>query len=268
MPANPALPILTSLLISLCPIAVYCLMLSSVNRRAQPLLLGGAWDFAAVLFAVSGMLLWTGPAMLASLYERSVAEQPRRSFDEVWQQWLLIWAVYYVAVIGGAAFLLWLRRYSTAIYNVQPETVPSLLATTLHRLGIDFAQNAQHQFLIAPAKSLAPAAIGVTEPPTGITELPPAAMTAAARERESAPQYTAAVEVEQFGSLCHATLHWYDVEPAVRREIEEELRKHLPGAQPVDNPASLWQLCVGLLLVGAMMLAVFFYILTSLLPRW
>lgn len=267
MPANPALPILTTLLICLFPIALYCLMLSSVNRRTQPLMVRGMADFGLVLFAVSGILLWAGPAMLASLYERNVAEQPQRSFEEVWRQWWLIWAAYYVAVLFGAALLLWLRRQTTAIYNVQPDLVPSLLATAFQRLGFDFAQNAQHQFLIAPAKSLSPAV-------TAITELPhapqaPASATTATPDADSGPQpYTAAVEVEQFGSLCHATLHWYDVEPPIRREIEDELRKHLPGARPYDNPASLWQLGIGLLLCGAMLLAVFFYILTSLLPRW
>lgn len=261
MSANPALPILATLLICLFPIAFYCLMLSSVNRRVQPLMVRGVSDFAAVLFAVSGMLLWAGPVMLASLYERSVTDQPGRSFDEVWQEWWLIWAAYYVAVIGGAALLLWLRRHTTAIYNVQPDLVPSLLATTLQRLGLDFAQNAQDQFLIAPAKSLSPAVVG-------ITELPHAPRAVASPDTDAgSPPYTAAVEVEQFGSLCHATLHWYEIEPAARREIEDELRKHLPGARPFDNPASLWQLGIGLLLFGTMLLAVFFYILTSILPR-
>ena len=262
MPANPALPILATLLICLFPIALYCLMLSSVNRRMQPTMVSGAWDFTAVLFAVSGILLWAGPAMLASLYERSVEEQPRRDFDEVWRQWWLIWAAYYVAVIAGSAFLLWLRRHTTAIYNVQPDLLPALLGTTLQRLGFDFAQNAQHQFLIAPAKSLSPAV-------TAITELPHAPVATATPDNDAGPQpYTAAVEVEQFASLCHATLHWYEIEPALRREIEDELRKHLATARPYDNPTSLWQLGVGLLLFGAMLLAVFFYVLTSLLPRW
>jgi hypothetical protein len=264
MPANPALPILATLLICLFPIAVYCLVLSSVNRREQPLLMRGVSDFAALLFAVSGIILWAGPAMLASLYERSVAEQPQRSFDDVWRQWWLIWAAYYVAVIGGAALLLWLRRQTTAIYNVQPDLVPSLVAATLQRLGFDFAQNAQHQFLIAPAKSLSPAVAAISERPQA-----PEAPAAAGLDAEAgAHPYTAAVEVEQFSSLCHATLHWYEIEPAVRREIEDELRKQLAGARPFDNPASLWQLGIGLLLIGTMLLAIFFYILTGLVPRW
>src|SRR5215510_11246226 len=106
MPANPALSVLITLLVSLFPIAVYCLTLSSINRRSEPLLVRGVADFAGVLFAASGMVLWTVPAILVTLHERSFADEAKRSFHELLQQWWAIWAAYFVVVVCGSLFLL------------------------------------------------------------------------------------------------------------------------------------------------------------------
>ena len=258
MPANPAFSVLVTLLVSLVPIAIYCLILASINRRSAPVLVSGVLDFAGVLFAASGMVLWAGPAMLATLHERSIAGESTRAFEELLIQWWALWAGYYGMVVTGGIFFLWLRRPTTSIYNVQTDLVPGLVATTLQRLGFDFAQNAKGQFLIAPAKSLAPSMADVAH----------AAQSAAASGVELAPPpYSAALEIDQFSSLCHATLHWYETEPAVRREIEEELRKQLTGACALDNPAGLWQLGVGILLFGAIFLSTLFFILAILFPR-
>ena len=152
MPAQQAFAILVSLLLALFPLAVYCLLLSSINRRAEPLLVRGVWDFGGVLFAGSGFALWAVPMMLTSLYERSLAGGGP-SFDEIWWQWWLIWSGYYGLMLAGGVFLLWLRRHTTAIYNVAVDAVPTVVAAALQRLGLDFAQNVAQQFLIAPSKS-------------------------------------------------------------------------------------------------------------------
>lgn len=268
MSANPALPILITLLVSLFPIALYCQFLASINRGATPVMVRGVWDFSGVLFAASGILLWTAPAMLTTLYQRSfqrnLAEDAPRSFETIWEFWWLLWAGYYVLVIGGSVFLLWLRRHTTAIYNIQSDMAESLIAATLQRLGFDFAQNSQQQFLIAPAKSLAP-----SNASTDVTAIPgPAGGPAAPVEVEALPvPYTAALEIETFASMCHVTLHWYDTSPRIRREIEDELRKSLVAARPADNPAALWQLGIGILLFGAIFLSILFFILAVLLPR-
>jgi hypothetical protein len=263
MPANQASHILVTLLVSLLPMAVYCLMLAAVNRRAVPLMVRGLWDFVGVLFAASGMLLWAGPAMMVTLYERSVTGTPR-SFDAIWREWWLIWAGYYGLVFVGAGLLLWQRRHTTAIYNVNADVLLQVFGVTLQRLGFDFARNTQRQFLIAPAKSLAPSGAE-----TAITAMPglPAQTLPPAEAETALPVYRAAVEIDTFASLCHATLHWYETSPPVRREIEDELRKNLAAARPFDNPASTWQLAVSILLFGAMLLSVLFFILMAVLPR-
>jgi hypothetical protein len=233
-------------------------MLSSINRRSEPLLVRGVWDFTGVLFAGSGMILWAGPAMLATLFERSIAGESSRPFEVLLTQWWLLWLAYYSLILLGAILLLWLRRPTTAIYNVQPDLVPGLIAAVLQRLGYEFAQNTHHQFLIAPAKTLA-------RSPTALGELSEAIAPGFANE---APRpYSVAVEVDQFSSLCHATLHWYEVDARMRGEIEAELQKNLAGARAADNPAAAWQLGIGILLFGAIFLSLLFFVLVGYFPR-
>ena len=61
----PLIPVLVFLF----PLAIYCLIVSLLNRRPRPVMVSGTWDFAGVLFAVSGFLLLGGPVMLTSLSE-------------------------------------------------------------------------------------------------------------------------------------------------------------------------------------------------------
>ena len=42
-------------------LAIYLLILGAINRRQHPLMVYGPWDFAGVLFAASGFLLFGGP---------------------------------------------------------------------------------------------------------------------------------------------------------------------------------------------------------------
>src|SRR5207253_5362219 len=105
--------------------------------------------FAGLLFAASGFLLLGGPALLSSL-----------SLNETWRRfWLLakdepgitqedllltvrlvLFALYFVLVVGGAAFLLWRRRRMTAIYNVDPAVVETVLGQVLERWQLSFVQ--------------------------------------------------------------------------------------------------------------------------------
>jgi hypothetical protein len=249
---HPQFQVLLTFIASLFPLAVYCLILAGINRRDRPLLVRGVWDFAGVLAALSGILLWTGPVLLQHLMRRSfvdnVAQDSPQPFDDFWSRWWLIWTAYYVLVVAGAALLLVLRGSVTAIYNVDAERLPAILVKTLHQLGFDIAQNQQHQVLIAPAKSLTSATTG--------------------EGGGDGPQpFSAAVEIDAFPSVCHATLHWYADDPKVRREVELELRKQLADAKPADNPAGLWFLSVSSVLFGFIIVGSAAYIVATIYPR-
>ncbi|MCS7045532.1 MAG: hypothetical protein NZO58_04160, partial [Gemmataceae bacterium] len=224
---NPAVPIVVTLLISLLPIALYCLVLSVINHRPAPVMIHGGWDFAGLCFAVSGIVLWTGPTLLVEFYRRSILTDSSRSFEEILRQWRLVWAVYYVVVIGGGLFLYWLRRSTTAIYNVQPEQVPPLVAAALRRLGIEFVQTGPRRFLIA-------------------------ARPTSASDRLAAPApLEAELEIAPFAAMNHATLTWHATDPGVRAAVEAELRKELTGAAAGSESVAVWQAGVSFVLLAA-----------------
>jgi hypothetical protein len=251
---HPQFQVLLTFVVSLFPLAVYCLILAGINRRDRPLVVRGVWDFAGVLAALSGILLWTGPVLLQHLMRRSfvesVAQDSPQPFDEFWSRWWLIWAAYYVLVVAGAALLLVLRSSVTAVYNVDAERLPEALVKTLHHLGFDIAQNQHHQVLIAPAKSLTPASPGNAD------------------SGGDGPQpFSAAVEFDVFPSMCHATLHWYAEDAKVRHEVELELPKQVADFRPADNPAGLWFLSASSVLFGFIILGTAIHILSTLYPR-
>ncbi len=246
MPATQAFHVLFTLLVSLFPLALYCMALSGVNRRERPALVRGSWDFVGVMCAASGMLLWTVPTLMTQLYRGAITTNPGldepQSFEVLLGHWWIVWACYYGLLIAGAVLLLLLRSTVTAIYNVDAEQVPRRLLDALRNLGYDFAQNDQNQTMIAPAKSLTPG--------SGV-----------------APAFTAAVEIEPFPGMAHATLHWYTGEKRLRDQVERELAKQLAQARPADNPASVWFLGASTLLFGGIFLAVAFYVISGFFPR-
>jgi hypothetical protein len=254
---HPQFQVLLTFVVSLFPLAVYCLILAGINRRERPLVARGVWDFAGVLAALSGILLWTGPVLLQHLMRRSfvenVAQDSPQPFEDFWTRWWLIWAAYYVLIVAGAALLLVLRGSVTVVYNVDAERLPGALVKTLHHLGFDIAQNQHHQVLIAPAKSLAP---------TG-----PAGAAGSATNDNGPQPFSAAVEFDVFPSMCHATLHWYTDDRKIRNEVELELPKQLADSRPADNPAALWFLSASTVLFGFIILGTAAYILGTLYPR-
>ena len=94
------------------PLGIYCLILGLINRRERPLLVSGPWDFAGVLFAVSGFLLFIGPAVLSSLYEHFrlswvVGQAGTEGPSGVsYYLWISLWYVYYIGVVAVALWML------------------------------------------------------------------------------------------------------------------------------------------------------------------
>src|SRR5262249_9168748 len=106
------------------PLAVYCFVLGVINRRPRPLMVSAAWDFAGLLFAASGFLIFSVPVMLSGFSESwrafwLVGRAPGQATSEgAYDTWVLVSATYFLAVVGVSAFVLWRRRLQTAVYNV------------------------------------------------------------------------------------------------------------------------------------------------------
>jgi hypothetical protein len=254
------------LLIFLVPVAAYCLILAMVNRRLHPVMLSGPWDMAGLLFAVSGGVLFVGPAIIAMLYHRSLDDVPLAgratpSFGDVWAPWWRIWLVYYVLVIGGSVALLWHRRRTTIIYNVSPGDFDRTLALLLDRLGLDWNRLGNRIFVGAGRDASPPAP--ELQPFTGdpLVVAPEGAVTLPPR-----PVGEAVFDIEPFGTLCHVTLHWRRHTGLIREELEAELSRVLAQAHAPDNPAGTWFLAVSGFLLAVIFLGIFVIVLNTFFP--
>jgi hypothetical protein len=217
------------------PLGIYCLILGVLNRRDRPLLVSGPWDFAGVLFAASGFLLFVGPAVLSSLHERwryywmygdnSNGEDINTIAH---YSWLTAWYLYYAVIVAGAAYILRQRRCLTAIYNIAAADLEIALARVLERLDMGWTRQGNHYLL------------------------------------KSAAGYPAELEVEISLAFSHATLHWHEVQPAMRQEIERDLAIVLAGMPTPVNYAAGWFLSLASLLIFTTLLGVLFIILINL----
>jgi hypothetical protein len=219
----------------LIPIGMYCLLLSSINRRPTPVLLSGFWDTVGLLFAASGFFLATIPMLLNEWYNynQSVRFNMGQEFGPLYLLHLSIWLLYYLLLIGGSVILFLWRSRKTMIYNVDTDLVPPLLDAALAALGLA-ATKRNHMLMIASSSDRKDTAIMAS--PLGQASAPP-----------YAGRHTV-LAIESFRALCHVTLHWIQCAPQLRLDIEQELRQKLANAAPADNPAGGWFLSVGSLI--------------------
>jgi hypothetical protein len=266
------------------PVALYCLILGVINRRDRPLMVSGAWDFVGILFAASGFLLFVGPGVLGALYERwryflLFGQGGSVALSEAgYYFWVTVWGLYYVAVVAGAAFILWRRRKITAIYNVDVPALQAALTQVLERMGLSWTR-AGKQFFIKPGdgprdgQAVTPEGVPASQRALVSAETAKLGMDpmAAPGIRPFAPllgpvRYLALLEVETFGAMCHATLRWPQADPLLRQEIEAELDKALQRTFTRSNGSGGWFLCVGGLMLLATFLCMILLILVNMPP--
>ena len=110
---------------------------------------------------------------------------------------------YFVVVGAGAGFLLWRCRRLTSVYNVDTRAIIPALEQVFPCVGVS-ALRTGHSFLIGSVSS------------------------------EAAPS-TAALHVDLFPAMRHATLRWRPSDAAVRREVEQELTRTLTELAPPEQ---------------------------------
>jgi hypothetical protein len=233
------------------PLALYFLVLAYVNRSRHPIMVSGPWDFAGVLLAVSGFVILGGPAILTGLHEQWrmswLLGQTRflQGLGENWLFWVGLWGFYFVAVVYGAAFLLWRRRQQTSIYNIEAAVFEEVLTQVLDRLGFEWVRGRPFRFFVRPRDE-------------ATIETYPVPEQGLPRFKSTAPVvdlmpgvYKAAIDVEVFAAMHHLTLHWLGETHEVRLEIEAELGKALTQVHSRENPASAWFMSLAILLLLA-----------------
>jgi hypothetical protein len=230
---------LIELLAFLFPLAIYLLILGAVNRRRRPLIVPGPWDFAGLLLAASGFLLFTGPGALSLLNKEwrdslVFGDSPSSSAAErLWLWWLALMVVYFALVVGGAGYLLWRSRSQTSIYNVDQEAVRAALARIFERLGLRPLRSGD-LYYFGMTNSARTADRPRPDNP-GIQTTPADADTSRKVQTAPAPVVTmqnAILEVDAFPAMWHVTLRWDPAHCGLRQEVERELEREL-----ADTPA-------------------------------
>ncbi len=262
----------------LLPPAVYCLILARWNRARRPVLVPGPWDFAGVLFAISGFVLFGGPCLLTGLGygRRDLWLQLRARLvgghgDQWWYLWLCLWACYFALVLGGSVLLLWRRRNVLSVYNVEPAVLDQALAGVLDKLGLAWTRARGRIFigfrLPAAEGALARRAAVTVPPEVSVAQLDdeagahgPSAVNGVA---EAGLHDRAVLELDAFPAMRHVSLRWPGDPGPVRAAVEGELGRALEEVQTPHNPAGIWLLALGLFL-SAVALASFLAVFVTL----
>ncbi len=240
------------------PLAIYSLILTYLNRQAHPAMVPGPWDFAGVLLAGSGLLLFIGPAILTALYEhwRLAWLLGRVHFlhnlGENWYFWMAVWAAYFLAIVALAGWMLWRQRMRTSIYNVQPDAFMEVFLQVCDRLDLETRCSGQNIVLrarlegekageLVRAPSQESGAMAVGEPD-------------AAWRAETDAGGWAAVQVDAFPVMRHVTLHWQAGSDLIRQQAETELATALTHVWTRDNPVGGWFLTLTVCFLAVMFL--------------
>lgn len=254
------------------PLALYLIVLGWINRRPRPVMLAGAWDFAGVLFAISGFVLVGGPAFLGSLDEQSrlfwlLGETEPAAAGRNSVFWIAIRLFYFAVAAGGAAVMLWRSRRLTSVYNVDPPAVFAALERTFQGLGLAPLRSGDF-FLIdgrtPDAAPKAPPAEGIQAAP----DLQPASPVADP-VTVALPGQSTALQVDAFPLMRHVTLRWDPADAPLRREVERALGQALAEVQPPEQePMLAWVLMtLGVSLFFFALFGAAFVVLHNLLAR-
>ena len=260
-------PLLLLLLaIFLFPIAVYCSVLGMMNRRPNPLVVSGAWDFVGVLLATSGFLLFVGPALLSGAFRQSMRDLPfygdadglAGTLAGIWAAWWGLWIIYYLLVVGGAAFLVWTRSTTTVVYNIDAAVFDDRLTRAAHRLGLAVERRGNRLYLV----KIGAGAIPHGDPDDTLDSSKLASMSAAVAE-------ALVIDLEPFPLLSNISLHWQSASASDRADLERELRNELAVAPAADGAAGGWLLGIGamLFIIVMVMTGVFILLVMMLLRR-
>ena len=189
----------------LAPVSLYLLWLATVNKRDHPTVIGGGWDFAALLAGLSGFVLFGG-GLLLSLLQSNVRYWKRGNFEAVrdaWGQehvtWSLIVGGYFVVVVGGAVVTLLARRRTLVVYGVDPGLFEITLTDLFEQLG-------------RPVERRGNLWVG------------------------GVPLF----ELDPFAASQTVTLRWLSDDARLFEEVERQVRQAVPTLPPGDGAAGRW----------------------------
>jgi hypothetical protein len=221
----------------LLPPAIYFLVLAFRNRSRHPVIVSASWDFVGVVFALSGLLLLGGPAILQAVHDRWRVSwllgrtRLLNGLGDNWYFWGTLWLLYFAVIIGGMARMIRNRQNQTSVYNVEPGEFAPALTCVFERLRLPWTHGKAGRILLGDGEA----------PNSQRTDVEPS-------EHHMERAWPVALDVECFPVLRNVTLHWRGDYQAIRPAVEEELAATLQHAGAASNPASSWLLGASLFL--------------------
>lgn len=244
------------------PVAIYLIVLGLLNRSRHPLLISGIWDGIFLLFGVSGFLLFAGPAVFSALNERwrlfwllGKGDAPLAEPRGAWQFWIFLSLLYFILIVGGAAYYLWRQRHITAIYNADAEQIEHVVSEICEQSEV-YPVRSGGLFVFGLSLGMSPERRAVDGEPL---QAPHHGITAVSAARDPQPiasarilgEQTAILEVEDFPLMRHVTLRWDPVASPLRQTMETELRRRLVETPAYDHALGSWLLTLGSILLAA-----------------
>jgi hypothetical protein len=230
-----------SILAFLVPVAVYCWVLSYINRRVKPTMVSGTWDSAGMMLAASGILLVVFPFLLYLFFLRKYqGEFSPEGEQSVLYWWGTTWCLYFALLVFGVARALWTRRNRTVFYNVDAEAFGHVLSDVMGTLELKHARLG-NRLVIWEQKQEQRA---TTEVSHACAEL----------------------VVEAFPPMCNVTLRWVHGEAKWRPIFEKHLADELDRTRLLDNPSAGWLMGMSGVLFGLIFLTILVWLLINYFP--
>jgi hypothetical protein len=249
------------------PLAIYLLILGFINRRRHPLLVSGIWDGIGLIFGVSGFLLFAGPAILSALSERwrlfwllGKGEVPIAAGEGASQLWIFLSVLYFVLIVGGAAFYFWRQRQLTAIYNANTDQVEKSLTDIFEQLGINPVRSGS-MFLFG----LSPGILAESRGADGESVM--SGKETSVVTADNGLDEPAILEVDSFPLMRHVTLRWDPLDSPLRKTLEDKLSRHLSETYSEESLLGGWLLTIGFILLSFDLAGAFFLILLHMFTR-
>lgn len=206
------------------PLSLYFFYLAALNRAPRAVMISGVWDVVGVLGALSGFLLIGGPSILSGLYEQWRMSWLLGSFHRLreirgdWNDWIMLYAAYFVAVVVFAIWFILQARSRTSIYNVEVREFESMLRQALDESSVLWKQHSPRMLILHGAGAA---------PEVGLSAKQPGGVAAT-------------LAWQPFQSMHHVSLSWDNVDGHVREEIETRLSETLQSIPSPLNPAAGW----------------------------
>jgi hypothetical protein len=231
----------------------------------------GPWDFAWVLFALSGLLVAGGPAILTGFNEYWRTFWLGRFEGRPWSQvvaanrtlgYLFLGAGYFLLVVCVAARTLWRRRLMTVIYNVDTAVFEATLVRAMDGLGLRWIRSGN--LICWTGAGISPDAETELEDSaadrsdTSVQAIPtsqggesarPVAPPKRPHVHHAEESITQTLQLEVSPALCYVCLKWQSADGWPRQALEDELGRCREQLRAQDNPVGFWLLLASTLFV-------------------